>query len=247
MTKPVLIAAGPASLATASPAFAEQADWSGPHVGAYVEAAYDETGIEDFACWAACTKPTLQGTEPKAGVTLGYDLQFDNTLVVGLAADFGSGSRRSLVEGAAIGVSAVPVYTLESETDYEASLRARAGLAVGNTLVYVAGGAGWTKARYGVVARNVTVYNPLQTSNFEANWTGTVSGPVFGGGIEHRFGPASARIEVLHRRYAPASTCFANSDGPNAGVCWPTFYSVPAQVNVDQRTTALRFALSYRF
>lgn len=247
MKKPVLIAAVTALAASASPAFAQDADWSGPYVGAYVEAAYDEAGFEDFSCWAACTKPTLQGTAAKAGATLGFNLEIDETLVFGLAGDFGSGAKRSLVPGAAIGISAVPTYNLESDVEYEASLRARAGLVVGNTLVYVTGGAGFAKSRYSVVARNITVYNPQQTPNFEANWEGTVSGPVFGGGIEHRFGATSARIEVLHRRYGPESTCYANSEGPATGQCWPTFYAIPAQVSIDQQSTALRFGLSYRF
>lgn len=247
MTKPSLICAITGCLAFASPAVAQDADWSGPHAGVYVEAAYDESGFEDFSCWAACTKPTLQGTSIKGGVTLGYDFQIDDTLIIGIAGDLGTGSRRSIVEGAAIGVSATPVYTLESDIDLEASLRARAGLVVGNTLVYVTGGAGFAKARFGTVARNVVVWHPQQTPNFEANWNGTASGPVFGGGIEHRFGAASARIEVLHRRYAPESACFANSEGPAAGVCWPTFYSIPAQLNTDLQSTSLRLGLSFRF
>lgn len=248
MTKLAIRAAVLAALTSASPAFADDADWSGAHVGVYAEASYDESGFEDFSCWTACTRPSLQGTSLKAGATLGYDLEVDDSLVIGLAGDFGTGSRRSMVEGAAVGIIGTPVYTLQSETDYEANVRARVGMSTGKTLVYITGGIGFARTRFSAEGRNVVSWYPtIQSPNFGAVWEGTMSGPVFGGGIEHRFGGASARIEVLHRRYEPASACFANSDGANAGVCWPVLYSIPAQMNFDTQSTALRFGLSYRF
>lgn len=236
-----------ASSVLAVPAMAESKDWTGPYVGTYVDVSYDELGVEDFGCWTACTKPTVQGTAMKAGATIGYDLQIGETLVVGLAADLGSRSRRHLVQGAAIGTISTATFTFESDLDREATVRARAGLVQGDTLIYLTGGIAFAKGRFTAGGRNAPTYWLTHSPNYDASWIGTTTGPTFGGGIEHRFGPISARFEVLHKRYAPTSACFANIDTPNPGQCWQVVYSVPPQVNYTYSTTSLRLGVNYRF
>lgn len=236
-----------ASSCVAFPALADSANWSGPYVGTYVDVSYDELGVEDFGCWSACTKPTVQGTAIKAGVNVGYDLQIGETLVVGLVADIGSGSRRDLVEGAAIGSMGPGTFTFVSDLEFESSLRARVGLVQGDTLAYLTGGVAFAKGNFTVEGRDIPTYWANHSANFDADWSGSVTGQVFGGGIEHRFGPVSARFEVLHKRYAPVSTCFANTDAPDPGICWQDNYSVPPQVNYTFSATSMRVGINYRF
>lgn len=236
-----------ASSFLAAPAMAQSADWTGPYVGTYVDVSYDELGVEDFGCWTACTKPTVQGTAMKAGATIGYDLQIGDTLVVGLAADLGTGSRRRLVEGAAIGTVGPGTLAFESDLDREATLRGRAGLVQGDTLIYLTGGVALAKARFTAGAYNVPSYMLGQTFSAEAAWSGTTSGPTFGGGIEHRFGPISARFEMLHKRYSPVSSCFTNLDDLNSGPCWDFNSAIPPQVNYTYSATSLRVGVNYRF
>lgn len=231
----------------AVPAMAENADWTGFYVGTYVDASYDELGVEDFGCWTACTKPSVQGNSIKAGATLGYDFQIGDTLVVGLAADLGTGSRQDLVEGAGIGTIGTATFAFESDLGREAALRARAGLVHGDTLIYLTGGVAFAKAKFIAAGRNVPSYWLPTPLNYEARWNGTASGPAFGGGIEHRFGPISARFEVLHKRYAPVSACFTNLDDPIPGPCWRGNSSIPPQVNYTYSATSLRLGVNYRF
>lgn len=236
-----------ASSCAAVPAMADSANWTGPYVGTYIDVSYDELGVEDFGCWTACTKPTVQGTAIKAGANVGYDLQIGETLVVGLAADLGSGSQRDFVQGAAIAIPGNGTFTFESDLDFEASLRARVGLLQGDTMAYLTGGVAFAKGRFTAGARDVPTYWVNHSTNYDADWTGTATGQVFGGGIEHRFGSVSARFEVLHRRYAPVSACFANIDAPNPGQCWQDNFAIPPQVNYTFSVTSLRVGVNYRF
>ncbi len=237
-----------ASSVLATPALAQSGDWTGPYAGVYTDVAYDELGVEDFGCWTACTKPTVQGTAIKAGASAGYDVQIEDTLVFGLVADLGTGSRRKLIEGDAIGVHGNGTFTFESDVELEASIRARAGLAQGDTLIYITGGMAFARGRFNAEGSGVPTYWVNHSSDFNASWSGTVTGPTFGGGIEHQLGPASVRFEVLHKRFAPVSACFANVGTPNPGECWQDNYAmIPPQVNYTYSVTNLRLGINYRF
>ena len=108
-------------------------------------------------------------------VHAGYDVQFGG-LVVGLVGDYGRTNIRDSVSA----YSTTPAfYTLTRRVRDNASARLRAGVALGDTLVYGTGGAAWAKVR-----------NSFTTSNTANSFTNTGNddawGYRFGGGIEHR-------------------------------------------------------------
>ena len=224
-----------------------QENWSGPYFGAYADVSNDETGFEDFGCWTACTKVTVQGNQVGGGFTAGYDIQVADSFVVGAVGDIGTGHNRSLVAGAGLPTSSVGTITFRSDVSRQSSIRARAGLASGRTLLYVTGGIGLAKGKYSAEGRGLPVFNPAHSANFAAAWSGTTSGPIVGAGVEFQFAAFSAKAEVLNTRFQTTSACFANLDGPNAGVCWTTAYGIPPQLNTTSSQTSIRVGLNYRF
>lgn len=230
----------------ASPALAQD-NWSGAYVGAYVGGTQEETGFEDLACWTACTKPTVQGTSANVGISLGYDHQVADTLVIGLVGDFGTGQKRTLVEGISPPTATVGKISMDSDIAHQAAIRARAGMANGDTLFYVTGGVAFAKARFSARGEGMPTFWPGHSANFDATWNGHISGPVVGLGIEQKFGSFSARAEVLHSRFGKVSSCFSNSDGPNAGMCWRDNLPIPPQLDNTYNRTDFRVGIAYRF
>jgi opacity protein-like surface antigen len=230
----------------ATPAFAQD-DWTGPYVGVYTEAASSEAGFEDFGCWAACTKVTLQRTSLSGGVTAGFDAQIADGFVVGVLGDIGTGAKNDLVSGAGLATSTTGSTTFHSEVSRLGSIRARAGVSHGKALMYVTGGIGFQSASQNVFVRGAPVWIPTHSSNYEANWTGSVTGMTFGAGVEYKFSRFRAKAEILTTRFDTVSACYANSDGANRGVCWTSTYLIPPQLNVTSNRTSIRLGLNYRF
>jgi outer membrane immunogenic protein len=111
-------------------------------------------------------------------VHAGYDMQLGG-LVVGLVGEYG----RTDVRDSVAAFSTTPAfYTLTRRMRSNAALRARAGVALGNTLVYGTGGVAWGRIRSSFATSNTA--NSF-TLNDESNgaW-----GYRAGGGIEHRLG-----------------------------------------------------------
>lgn len=230
----------------ASPAFAQD-NWSGPYVGVYTDAASSEAGFEDFGCWAACTKVTLQRTSVSGGVTAGFDAQIADGFVVGVLGDIGTGAKGDLISGAGLPTSTTGSTTFHSDVSRLGSIRARVGVNHGNALMYVTGGLGFEKTSRNVFVRGAAVWDPTHSSNYEADWTGNVTGMTFGAGVEYKFSRFSAKAEILTTRFGTTSACYANSDGANRGVCWTGAFLIPPQLNVTSNRTSIRLGLNYRF
>lgn len=102
--------------------------WDGPYVGVmggagWLHNSYDAAGFPS-------------GRNYNGGVLgafAGWNRQLDNNIVFGLEGDFGYNWNKGHVNG------------LESGTDWSGSVRARAGYAMDNALLY--GAAGWTVTR----------------------------------------------------------------------------------------------------
>lgn len=135
-------------------------------------------------CGGAANGPTpAQGCkDDKDGVEwaghVGYDLQFGG-IVVGVVGEYG----RSTVTDSVSAYSTTPArYTMTRRLRDNAGLRARAGLALGDTLVYGTGGGAWGKIR-----------NSFTTSNGANSFTNTGNddawGYKFGGGVEQKITP----------------------------------------------------------
>ena len=108
-------------------------------------------------------------------VHAGYDLQLGG-LVVGVVGDYG----RTEISDSVAAFSTTPAfYTMTRRLRDNASIRARAGVALGDTLVYGTGGALWGKVRNSFATSNAA--NRFTNTGSEDGW-----GYRVGGGIEHR-------------------------------------------------------------
>jgi outer membrane immunogenic protein len=208
--------------AIAVPAAAQVTDeWSGAYVGGRVGYSIqpnddDETVLFDTdlngsfgdtvttAAGANAFSPgfcggSAQGTTPGAGcegdedeidwaVHAGFDRQFGR-LVVGGVVDYGRSTLRDSVSA----FSTTPAsYTLTRRLRDNASLRARAGIAIGRTLVYGTGGVAWGKVRNSFATSNSV--NTFTNSGNDDSW-----GYRVGGGIEHKLGTSfSVGLQYLY-------------------------------------------------
>ncbi|NOU02912.1 MAG: hypothetical protein HOO94_04605 [Novosphingobium sp.] len=236
-----------AALSGALPGLAQGKDWTGPYAGIYGEANQSKAEFEDIGCWYACTTASTQGVKAAAGVTIGYDAQVDENFVIGVAGDIGSGFRQRTVIGGIDSPSDVAV-TIESKVAFQASVRARAGLTTGNTMIYASVGSAFAKGRRAAEVRDFVANGEslASTPNYSATWNGTASGLILGGGIEHRFKNLSMRIEAVHVQFSRSTACSADGSGPNAGKCWDTVNYVPALVIGSLSTTSVRLGLNFR-
>ena len=182
-------------------------DWSGPYVGGrlgYTSQPNDKdetilfdtdldgtfgdvvqtaSGADAFArgfCGGAATDPRAVGCSDGDGtewaVHAGYDMQF-GPLVVGAVAEFG----RSDIEDGVSAFSSTPaIYTFNRRLRNNGSVRARAGITLGNTLAYGTGG-----LAYGKIRRSFTTSNAVNTFE-QSQDDGDSYGYRVGGGIEQR-------------------------------------------------------------
>ena len=132
----------------------------------------------------------------------GYDRQV-GPLVLGAVVELGS----SEVGDSVTGFSTTPAsYTFTREIDLQANFRARAGLALNNTLIYGTGG-----LAYAQVDNSFTTTNGFNTftevQQDEAEWGYTV-----GGGVEQRLGD-SLSLGVLYRYTDLGSTDYTVNAG----------------------------------
>lgn len=229
---------------SASAASAQDEVWSGPYVGIYTGANAASTEMKDNWCWASCDAPDVNAVQPTVGGTLGYNFQIDDSFVVGVEADFGSGvSARSVSpEGDVSNASFVADWN--SRLDWIGTGRARAGLAAGNTLAYVTGGIAVGKAKFFEISTSEMAWPAPQ---FGSKWSGTMTGYVYGAGIEHSFGRVSVKAELLQSTFGSRSACIADIGGPNDGICWNPPENVQNKNTATPSVTALRLGLNLRF
>jgi outer membrane immunogenic protein len=200
-----MLAASPAAAQEAA------TDWTGPYVGGHVGYGFQpndgkETILFDTAldgafgdnvntsaganafspgfCGGAANGPTpAEGCRSdrdglEYGVHAGYDYQMSSGFVIGLVGDYSRSPLRDSVSA----FSTTPArYTMTRRLRDAWSLRARAGVATGSTLIYGAGG----------VVRG-SLRNSFATSNTANSFTGNGNekgwGYSVGGGVEQRLG-----------------------------------------------------------
>lgn len=112
-------------------------------------------------------------------VHAGYDIQF-GSIVVGLVGEYGNAD---ISDGVTAFSTTPAFYTLERTVDDTAAIRARAGFALGRTLVYGTGGLAYAKVRSRFTTSNGV--NDFTTANDDDK----AYGYRVGGGIERRFAP----------------------------------------------------------
>jgi outer membrane immunogenic protein len=194
-------------LASSVAATAQTASWTGPYFGGRLgysqqpedknetilfdtnlDGTFGETvrtsgGADAFAtgfCGGASPGATASKCRDRDGtewaVHAGYDLQF-GPLVVGAVGEYG----RSTIVDSVTAFSTTPAsYTFTRRLRDHASVRARAGFALGDTLVYGTGG-----VAYGKIRRSFSTSNRVNTFT-ESDADKGVWGYRVGGGVEQR-------------------------------------------------------------
>jgi len=166
-------------------------DWTGPYIGAYgalisLDGHYDK----DPDCGAnsppGCgpVDPEMSGTGKFAGLTAGFNYDLGGA-VVGIEADWGWGFDH-------IAQNRETAELTSTTFDNVVTVRARAGKAIENTLLYVTGGAAFIDVNFaGEVGPVGNLYH-----DEDSQW---VTGFAIGAGIEHAFTPnLHAKLEYLY-------------------------------------------------
>ncbi|GAA4018418.1 outer membrane beta-barrel protein [Sphingomonas swuensis] len=208
----------------ATPAAAQTADWSGFHVGARAGISNARNGNEriefdnnldgsfgdtvNTAAGANAFSPgfcngAALGATPAQGcrkdkekgdyaLMAGYDQQFGN-VVVGVVGEIGRSSARDSVTA----YSTTPAfYTMTRRIKNSAAIRARVGLALGDTLPYVTAGVASAKIRHDFATSNAV--NTFTERGDDDRSTGFR----YGAGVEQRFGNIAVGLLYLGTRYS---------------------------------------------
>jgi outer membrane immunogenic protein len=159
-------------------------DWSGPYIGVFgaavaVDGTYDATCTNAVPC-AVLTYTDIEhsGIGYAGGILGGWNYQMD-TFVFGVEGDWAFGGT--------VATNDEPGIDTDISFNNIATLRARAGFALDNTLLYVTGGLAAVDMEFGAV---------MSTTESDSKW---VYGWTVGGGLEHAFSDHfSGRIEYLY-------------------------------------------------
>ena len=208
------------------PALADEAGEprSGFYVGGHVGYTFgsanatlaDPTGI------AAAGGITGYGTF-FGGVQAGYEHFLASRLMLGVELDMSFPDYRDLAQ--VLSYRATGTGTANEELEYLASLRGRAGYAMGSWTPFVTGGIAWASTRF--------LRTDLTTGNEDANPSNIRLGYVLGGGVDYRLDSRwSARAEYLYT---------------NLGLTGFAFASAPARYDSQVDLHRFRVGLNYKF
>ncbi len=178
-------------------------DWGGVYIGGIVgvgsvESGYIPNGGAD---------PDLNGSGFIGGGMLGYNYQMDN-VVFGVEAD----SMFSNID---------PFHhdqggnqdEIKQDIDFLATLRARVGWAVDNSLFYGTAGVAFARSEIGISNSAVI---PLPPGLKDKNWH---TGFVVGGGVEHGFSPSLiGRLEYLYANFNQKMYNYSTGDNVKTGI-----------------------------
>jgi outer membrane immunogenic protein len=189
--------------------------WTGFYVGGNIGGAWTRNGQSEgqlFAGPGLAVSPLLpfdtNGTNAIGGLQIGYNWQFVPQWVVGIEGDWswtnltGSQTYSPIPPGAA-GVATAPSFmTMGRNVDWLSSVRGRFGYAWGPTLLYVTGGAAWSRTNFfGIESR---VGGALGE---QASFDSIKPGWVAGGGLEYMLSNnVSARVQYLYYSFQGTST-----------------------------------------
>ena len=170
-------------------------DWSGPYVGAFIDG-ITETGTYDAVCLpAACGAVGLRemnGFGWNTGGFVGWNYQMDS-FVMGIEGDWAFGGH--------VAQNQAPVELTELEFDNIATICARLGWAMDNTLLYTKGGVAFVDSTFSTTAL-------AGGSAEDSSW---LTGWVVGGGMEHAFSDRlSGRLEYTYMDLPDADYLLVN-------------------------------------
>lgn len=226
---------------TKAPAYAPVYDWSGFYVGAHIGYAWgDEHDNLSANTLVPAPVDRFGVSGVIGGVHAGYNWQAGR-YVLGLEGDFdGSGIKGSkafdVLNSAGVYQS---IGALGFKSDWQASIRARAGYAVDNWLLYVTGGVAFAgaKSTLSVATQNITacegicVFSPTGSSD-----SGTLTGWTIGIGGEYALSRNwIARAEVRYTDFGSKTFQLSDDFG---GI-------MPTRVRFDETHATL--GISYKF
>jgi outer membrane immunogenic protein len=167
---------------------------------------------------------SVNGGGGVAGGQVGCNTQIGQ-LVFGIE---GEGTWSDLVDRASLRQPGFSVQ-IATRNSWSADLAARAGVAIDRTLIYV---------KFGIASGGFD-FSATNTNPLIDNGSGTLVGPLLGGGIEVAFAPHwSAKLEYDHIGYVGRSVQFSGSD---FGVNLPINQSQSASANL------VKAGLNYQF
>jgi outer membrane immunogenic protein len=124
-------------------------NWSGFYVGAVGSAGMFTVNQEDYWCSEACNAPTLQDWDASIGARAGFNWQNGN-LVLGVVGDWSTGFSEE--ERVTFDSTSTPDgVTWKGEWNWYATIRAKAGMAVGNALIFATGGIALVDVDYSAI------------------------------------------------------------------------------------------------
>lgn len=196
----------------------DRLDYSGPYIGGFVGNSWADVDYDDS--WNPGYKLEADMEGFVGGLYLGYNYMIDN-IVLGIEADAGIGD---LSEGPDDNND----YNTWSafDIDWDAHLRARAGVVYHSTLFYVAGGLAIAK-----VAVDDTDSGFGGDNATHVGWT-------VGAGIEQKITEhLTARVEYLYDNYGNESYSIKNA--------WWWGGTYPADIDLEIHTARLGLAYSF--
>jgi opacity protein-like surface antigen len=161
-------------------------DWSGGYIGVNAGVAFLDDTLSVSGFGALVSKDETD-TGFTAGGQIGWNFQ-NGHWVFGVEGDINylDVSSELTFAGKAAG-------TFDADYDWFATIRARAGYAAGNNLLYITGGIAFLGADFSIA--DAGGFTPTSKDKTLTGWT-------IGGGVEHMFDPNwSAKLEYLYANF----------------------------------------------
>ena len=177
-------------------------DWTGLTIGAFaasiaVDGHYDATNI----CGCVGIDPEMSGIGYGFGVKAGFDYQVDS-IVMGIQGDWTFGGE--------IATNDDPAEATYLNMNNFGTLRARVGVADGNTLLYATGGLAMADMEFGGLVGSIS--EDVSDAQWAYGWT-------VGAGIEHAFSDSlTASLEYLYVSIKDTDHTLINSLGEGGDV-----------------------------
>lgn len=142
-----LLAAGFAAAMSVT-ATAGEYNWSGFYVGGVASGGMFQVDQSDYWCDAACDAPKLQDWAASIGLQAGHNWQ-DGNFVYGLVVDWSTG----FDDGSHVHWDSGPLGRADFDAEWNsyATIRARGGISVGNTLLFGTAGVAIVDADYSAI------------------------------------------------------------------------------------------------
>lgn len=211
-----------------SGALAPTVDWTGGYAGLDVIAAHHIGSTFDRVYYDHGGSYNVPSFGAGFGGHVGYDKQIDY-FVYGIVADIAAYTNDEK--------DTAPNYReMVSSLNWMGTVRARAGLATGESLFYVTGGVAFADIN--------SAYNYLPApDNDSFDMSGTRVGWVAGLGVEHKVSErGSIKLEALYTGFAKES-----SGNPDGDICEDGFGPEPCEMDAFDSNATVKLSYSYRF